>query len=68
MRLKFESRILFYANGKEQLHWNKWCFLLLKVMERPARFMWIVILFEEAFKYGDSVKFSGNVGTKSETL
>jgi hypothetical protein len=34
----------------------------------PISFMSIVILFKDAFKYGDDVKVCGYVGTNTESL
>jgi hypothetical protein len=31
-------------------------------------FIWIIILFEEALKYGDGAKFWRNVGTSAEAV
>jgi hypothetical protein len=38
------------------------------VMDIPTRFIWIIILFDGAFKYGDDAKLSGYVGTNAEPL
>jgi hypothetical protein len=37
-------------------------------MDIPTSLIWIIILFQEAFKYGDGVKFLGYVGTNAEPL
>jgi hypothetical protein len=37
-------------------------------MDISATWIWIVILFDEAFKYDDGEKFWGYVGTSTELL
>jgi hypothetical protein len=37
-------------------------------MDTPKSFTWIIILFDEVFKYGDGAKFWGYVGTNGEAL
>jgi hypothetical protein len=37
-------------------------------MENPTSFIWIIILFDEAFKYGEGAKFWSYIGTKAEPL
>jgi hypothetical protein len=34
----------------------------------PTSFIWIIILFDEAFKYSNSEKYQGYVGTYTELL
>jgi hypothetical protein len=34
----------------------------------PTSFVWIIILFNEAFKYGESAKFLDYVGASPEPL
>lgn len=35
---------------------------------KHTNLIWITVLFDEAFKYGDGAKFWGNAGTNAETL
>jgi hypothetical protein len=37
-------------------------------MDIPTSFIWIIILFYEAFKYGDGAKCWCYVGTNAEAL
>jgi hypothetical protein len=37
-------------------------------MDIPTRFIWIFILFDIAFKYGDVAKFWGYVGINAEPV
>jgi hypothetical protein len=38
------------------------------IMDIPASFIWIIILFDKAFNYGDVAKFWGYVGTSAESM
>jgi hypothetical protein len=40
----------------------------MKVMDIPISFIWVIILFDAVFKYGDGAKFWGNVGINAEPL
>jgi hypothetical protein len=35
-------------------------------MDIPKSFIWITVLFDKDFKYGDGAKFLGYVGTNAE--
>jgi hypothetical protein len=37
-------------------------------MDVPTNFIWIAVLFDEAFKYGGGTKFCGYVETSTEPL
>jgi hypothetical protein len=37
-------------------------------MDIPISFIWIIILFNAVFKYGDGAKFWGYVGINAEPL
>jgi hypothetical protein len=37
-------------------------------MDIPTNFIWIIILFDTVFKYGDGSKFWGYVGINAEPL
>jgi hypothetical protein len=37
-------------------------------MDIPTRFIWIVILFDEAFNYGNGAKFLDHAGTNAKSL
>jgi hypothetical protein len=37
-------------------------------MDIPVRFIWMIILFDAVFKYGDGVKFWGYVVINAEQL
>jgi hypothetical protein len=37
-------------------------------MDMSTSFIWIIIFFDEAFKYGDGAKFWGYVVTNAEIL
>jgi hypothetical protein len=37
-------------------------------MDIPISFIWIIILFDAVFKYGDGAKFWGYVGINAEPL
>jgi hypothetical protein len=37
-------------------------------MDIPTNFIWIIILFDAVFKYGDGAKFWGYVVIKAEQL
>jgi hypothetical protein len=37
-------------------------------MNVPTSFIWIIILFDDSFKYGDGEKFWGCVATNAEPL
>jgi hypothetical protein len=43
----------------EPLNLHKWSLVQWKVMDIQTKFIWIIPLFEEAFQYGDGVKFWG---------
>jgi hypothetical protein len=43
------------------LHLDKWNMVEQKVMNIPTTFIWITILFDKAFKYGDGANFLGYV-------
>jgi hypothetical protein len=58
--LKFIVRIVETTHG--QLHLDKWIFVQYEIMDIPVSWIWIIILFEELFKYGDGAKFWGYVG------
>jgi hypothetical protein len=40
----------------------------LKITGIPASFIWIIVLFDEAFKHGDDAKFWGYVGANAQPL
>jgi len=50
------------------LNFYRLCLVHLKIMDIPKSFIWMIILFDEAFKYGDGAKFWGYVGTNTEPL
>jgi hypothetical protein len=50
------------------LHLHKWGFLHWKIMGIPTSFIWIIILFDEAFKYCDDAKFWSFVVAHAELL
>jgi hypothetical protein len=52
----------------ETLHSDKWSLVYLKIMDIPTSFIWIVNLFNEAFKCGDGGKFWGYAGINAEPL
>jgi hypothetical protein len=39
-----------------------------EIVDTRASFIWIAILFDEGFKYGDGAKFWGYIGTNAEAL
>jgi hypothetical protein len=47
------------------LHFDKWRLVQQRITDIPINFIWIIILFEGVFKYGD-VKFWGYVRINSE--
>jgi hypothetical protein len=47
--------VCFVETTHEPLHLDKWT--LQEIMAIPTSFIWIVILFDAVFKYGDGAKF-----------
>jgi hypothetical protein len=52
----------------ETLYLDKLSFVHKQIMEIPTSFIWIIILFDEAFRHGDVESFWGYVGTNAETF
>jgi hypothetical protein len=52
----------------EPLHLDKWTLLQKEIMDIPISFVWIIILFDAVFKYGDGAKFLGYVLINAEQL
>jgi hypothetical protein len=50
------------------LHLDKWSSVQQTIMDMPTSFIWIIILFDEGFKYGDNAEIWGYVGTNMEPL
>jgi hypothetical protein len=50
------------------LRLDKWGLVQLNIMDISVSFVWIIIFFDKAFKYGIGVKFGGYVGTNSKPL
>jgi hypothetical protein len=61
--LKMRIHVLFYG-------YSLWIALLGQMKSGPVKgtehFIWIFILLDKAFKYGDSAKFRGYVATNAE--
>jgi hypothetical protein len=53
---------------RETLHSDEWSLVQWNIMNIPTSFIWIIILFDEAFKYDEGVNFWGYVGTNAEPL
>jgi hypothetical protein len=51
---------------QEPLHHDNWSLVQQNIIEIPTRINWIIVLFDEASKYGESVKFWGSVGTNAK--
>jgi hypothetical protein len=51
----------FVETTHEPLHLGKWTVEQQEVMNIPTSFIWIIILFDAVFKYGDGAKFWGYV-------
>jgi hypothetical protein len=52
----------------EPLHLDKWTLVQQEIMDIPISFIWIIILFDAGFKYGDGAKFWGYVVMNAEPL
>jgi hypothetical protein len=44
------------------LHLNKWSLVQYKIMDTSASFIWIIFLFDGAFKYNNGAKFGVMLG------
>jgi hypothetical protein len=64
--LKFIVR--FVETTHEPLHLDKWTLVQEEIMDIPISFIWIIILFDAVFKYGDGAKFWGYVVITAEQL
>jgi hypothetical protein len=56
----------FMETTRVPLDLDKWRLVPKKIMGTLTGFIWIIILFYEAFKYDDGSKFWGYVGTNTE--
>jgi hypothetical protein len=52
----------------EPLYVDKWTLGQKEIMDIPVSFIWIIILFEAVFKYGDGAEVWGYVVMKAEKL
>jgi hypothetical protein len=43
-------------------------FSFVKEIDIPTIFIWIIILFDEAYKYGDGAKFRGHASANAEPI
>jgi hypothetical protein len=50
----------------EPLHLDNWSLLQWKIKDIPTSFIWIIILFNNAFKYGDGATYWYYVRTTAE--
>jgi hypothetical protein len=53
--------VCFVETTHEPLHSDKWTLVLWEIVDIPISFIWIIILFDAVFKYGDGAKFGGYV-------
>jgi hypothetical protein len=52
----------------ETFHLDKWSLAQSKIMDILTSFIWIIILFDRDFKYGDGAKFLGYVWTNADAV
>jgi hypothetical protein len=52
----------------EPLDLEQMKFSFVKEIDIPTSFIWIIILFDEAFKYGDGAKFRGHASANAEPI
>jgi hypothetical protein len=65
---KLKFAFCFMETAHEPLHLDKWSLVQWKITDMPTSFIWIVVSFLEAFKYGDGAKFWSYVRTDAEPL
>jgi hypothetical protein len=65
---KLKFMFYFMEMSHEPMHSDKWSLLWLKTADIRKSFIWIVILFHDAFKYDSGEKFWGYVGTNTKTV
>jgi hypothetical protein len=65
-KLKFKFN--FMERTHEPLHLVKWNFVHWKIVDIPTSFIWIIIFFDRALEYGNSLKLWDYVGTNAELL
>jgi hypothetical protein len=58
--------VCFVETTNEPLHLGKWTLVQKEIMDIPTSFIWIVVLFDTVFKYGDGKKFWGYVVINAE--
>jgi hypothetical protein len=55
--LKVKFMFCFMETTHEPLYLDIWRVVQQKIMDIPMSFIWIINLFDRAFKYGDCAKF-----------
>jgi hypothetical protein len=65
---KLKLEFCFMETTHEPLDLRKWSVIQWKIMDIPARWILIVILFHWALKYADGAKFWGYVRKKDELI
>jgi hypothetical protein len=60
--------VCFVETTHEPLHLDRWSLEKEEIMDIPINFIWIIILFDTVFKYGDGSKFWGYVVINAEQL
>jgi hypothetical protein len=58
----------FVETTHEPLHLDKWTLVWWEIMDIHISFIWIIILFDAVFKYGDGAKFWCYVVINAEPL
>jgi hypothetical protein len=65
---KITINVLLYGDNLWTIALHKWSSVQWKIMDISTSFIWIVIIFDEAFKYGVGAKFGSYVGTNADPV